>query len=785
MVRLSSPTAASSPLLNSPPTSKTPPGTMAPVKKRKSRGALGLISDYFFDVTDNDTQFANLKKHREAVNKIFEDGMSSNVTLADSLVNIVVIGGGPVGLWTAVQIKIRKRSKTNIVVLEKYEEYRRSHVVIIDPSSLADMASHPVLNQIAEDLNANSKIRTNDIENRLVGLAKELGIRIIKPDFVADPKTLRQRFPNVSVVIGADGSHSTVRQTLFNDEMRYRENLQYLIEVKYECEGPTKKLTSSSEGFKTMQMIECIVTEVVGKETEGYTPVTFRLIITKDMYEASKEATFKSPFRLPTDESKVHPDLLFKIKIWLNAKRVFMNEKVVEGSLKITATKLDMYAARSFVRGDGDAHVCLVGDAAFGVPFFRSMNNGLLCGTRLSIEIASYINTRGQCENRTSDSVQGMVASQFVAYGRYAKRLSKTEKIVAQTKSSGLNVANWGTSLTSRAPWQTTKWSHEEIDNLYSEELSLQEDEATEGRLRTLSFASINRRNTAFKRKLLSPKVEEPTYVLRTRKEIPCTECGTVEMMEYKGDGSLCSKCGNSEQPELCELHPEQPLDVYNCSNGTMFCMKCLLAATPGKLVFTNDKKCPNAPTLMKMGEAMLDVDKAVQKLKENHHVLEKNIADDWDKMIEMMQARKKQMIEESKLVLGEKLNSLMAQKKEINSVADDLRIHLEKSEPNSVSVDTRIRANVNTTYSLIDISLLEDTIKSLGQIDEYDSEMMASPASEIDTLSQPVIQEEPPTEEDTDAELPVTGVEQAEDTDSTDVVTEEPIMTNVEQNCE
>lgn len=40
----------------------------------------------------------------------------------------------------------------------------------------------------------------------------------------------------------------------------------------------------------------------------------------------------------------------------------------------------------------------LVGDAAFGVPFFRALNNGLLCGSHLAHTIVEVVN-RGSAED--------------------------------------------------------------------------------------------------------------------------------------------------------------------------------------------------------------------------------------------------------------------------------------------------------------------------------------------------------------------------------------------------
>ena len=44
---------------------------------------------------------------------------------------LVCIGGGPVGIWTAIQIKKRK-PQTDITIYERFETYQRSHVLHLD-----------------------------------------------------------------------------------------------------------------------------------------------------------------------------------------------------------------------------------------------------------------------------------------------------------------------------------------------------------------------------------------------------------------------------------------------------------------------------------------------------------------------------------------------------------------------------------------------------------------------------------------------------------------------------
>lgn len=97
--------------------------------------------------------------------------------MQNSVVNTVVVGGGPVGLWTAVQAKIRNKN-ANIVIFEKHEEYQRKHVLKISKSSLKGAPKHPKLDPIIKEFTAHPMIRTSVIEGKLKKLAQELGIEI-------------------------------------------------------------------------------------------------------------------------------------------------------------------------------------------------------------------------------------------------------------------------------------------------------------------------------------------------------------------------------------------------------------------------------------------------------------------------------------------------------------------------------------------------------------------------------------------------------------------------------
>ncbi|MDP0562185.1 MAG: hypothetical protein QS721_07635 [Candidatus Endonucleobacter sp. (ex Gigantidas childressi)] len=56
----------------------------------------------------------------------------SRTPLAQHSLKVVIVGAGPIGFSTAIQIKL-KTPDANVVMFEKYQDYARSHVLQIDP----------------------------------------------------------------------------------------------------------------------------------------------------------------------------------------------------------------------------------------------------------------------------------------------------------------------------------------------------------------------------------------------------------------------------------------------------------------------------------------------------------------------------------------------------------------------------------------------------------------------------------------------------------------------------
>lgn len=355
------------------------------------------------------------------------------MSVINNTANVVIVGAGPVGLWTAVQTKINNKD-AEIVVLEKYEKYKRSHVLKIESSSLPWLFSSSPLYPLVQDLKKKKVVPTNEIEGKLKDLAHKLGIKILIQN-VTDPNELPKQFPKAKVFVGADGSHSVMRGKVCDNKFSIEKTLNYVAEVKYQVQGKATKAYPLVKA-RINNIIKTFGQEHIGRRNlaTDTTPVTLRIFINEKTYNQLKdEATFKTPLKLRSNVRPVDISLLQHIQKWLDIKKEVYEENRVKGSENITVTHLGYYVSDKFVRRENDITWCLVGDAAFGVPFFRSLNNGFLCGTKL----AKYIGR--SLEPNQSKVFTKNSAKDWDRYSNYVSLLAKKEVYVASIKSRFIN----------------------------------------------------------------------------------------------------------------------------------------------------------------------------------------------------------------------------------------------------------------------------------------------------------------------------------------------------------
>ncbi len=373
---------------------------------------------------------------------------------------IVVIGGGPTGLLTAIQTQALTGKK--ITVIEKYAEYQRADIRLnIHPSSLQGMANDEGLKKIVEGWKR-GVVPIKEMEEALAQRANELGIKILR-GYQAEPKLLPEQFPSAKVFIGADGARSTIRKEILGDQFKFNSNLQYLVQVQYvvnkkpledDLAVKSQKIKNFAETYSMQKFAEHLIIQNIRPQEDGSAKVTLQIFIDKDTYEKMSDATFKNPYYLETDLSKVPASLSEILIKWWGAREELHQEVITaEGNKlnKMTVIALGSYVAKEVVKEDEQGRLWVItGDAAAAFPFFRAVNNGMLLSTKLAKCIAKAFEGN---KNKT------IFSSHFKEYSRYVTKRAYIERIRAYIKNIFISISKFWVKVSSFLPWQTIKFS--------------------------------------------------------------------------------------------------------------------------------------------------------------------------------------------------------------------------------------------------------------------------------------------------------------------------------------
>ena len=179
------------------------------------------------------------------------------INYSDDEVNTVIVGAGPIGLLNAIGI-MRKNPAAKIVMLEKYDEYKRNHTLRMDYKEVEKYIEamgpppDPALAELADRLRKNraydlatfglSAIRISEIERLLKNRAVELGAQIITGAGITDlNEQVINKYENADLIIGADGTRGVVSEqgigksyvlSPMRDNIRLEPGKLYLREVE-------------------------------------------------------------------------------------------------------------------------------------------------------------------------------------------------------------------------------------------------------------------------------------------------------------------------------------------------------------------------------------------------------------------------------------------------------------------------------------------------------------------------------------------------------------------------
>ncbi|EHL30402.1 hypothetical protein [Legionella drancourtii] len=297
---------------------------------------------------------------------------------------IVFVGAGPIGLWTAIQIKL-KNPTIDIFFKEKKETYTRTHTLLLKPSSFAGCFKDEtgVIQGIIAQLKTNPHIRTDLLEESFRALALQLGIKIDIQAVNDIEKDILNEYPDAALIIGSDGVRSNVRTQVFGKDNAVKEELAYAAQIKYFVHGNAVSANKILQDYPLLKHSKYLSSINVGKQHEGKTPVTIQLKIDKNTYEQLRtKTTYGKPIQLFADniEELLPAKLLTDIKTQLGF-RLSNHENIIVDDVKLTTTELPQQRCKQVTKFANGRHYAVIGDAALALSYFKGMNKGLQLAT--------------------------------------------------------------------------------------------------------------------------------------------------------------------------------------------------------------------------------------------------------------------------------------------------------------------------------------------------------------------------------------------------------------------
>jgi len=468
---------------------------------------------------------------------------------------LLIVGGGTVGLWFALQVAFRKqvpipkptsasasasasalaptalRDDTDTIeIWERFDTYRRRHTLRISKDAFQGSAiPEPTLaTWFGATWSTGIRITTSELETMLKTQGSARGIRIVIKQVTQREEILHAiHTRQFDVIVGADGARSRLRSWFFGskephatmekkqktqeeeEEQQHEQeqqqqemfrtyvHIQSAAEIKYTVQHTHAQPLHDALQYELLKEVPHLLQEIVSPNRDNpatKSDVTLRLSISATEYAAIATLKAGAPLplgawaRIPQPAGKalvsaassasasasaaiqknsnekgkdveaeadveavvernaivarVPATILRTVTQWLNARAWFAGEVGVQGvdfqTLRLSSIQLNAYVAAHVSTIVEDTPMFLVGDAAAGFPFFRSLNCGWHAANVLAAEIVTMMErTKSAAASAASvASVASAAASAAASVASVAATSSEGQKASASASVS-------------------------------------------------------------------------------------------------------------------------------------------------------------------------------------------------------------------------------------------------------------------------------------------------------------------------------------------------------------
>lgn len=300
--------------------------------------------------------------------------------------DVTVIGAGPVGLWTAIELI---HYGFSVEILEKRSEYQRTQRVWISKERLLKHATSPILRNIIQELPIPCSINAFEkILSTFVTIRYNVEVNCLDNIFS-------------KWIIIASGSNTS----LYRGSYSHKQDFFTAFTVE-----TSNKNMNNYDMYKLLKLIGS-----VGWQHHG--SMTFLIPYTFLPIGLNKKGSFRNPWKWYTNQ-RIPMDMPCYLK---NIAEYFRRASIVcntfvDGDIIATVYPIGLKIVSTPVISK---NVVMVGDAAMSLPFFQGLNTGLQLGSILAKaikknEIALYEKAFDNCRTEKTSFVYLLVAVIYI-----------------------------------------------------------------------------------------------------------------------------------------------------------------------------------------------------------------------------------------------------------------------------------------------------------------------------------------------------------------------------------